>query len=121
MSIKISDLVNEIAESLTEEYADLQEKINVTAEETAKELCENLKSQSPKNKGKYAKGWAVKREGNTFIAHNKNRPTLTHLLENGHMNRNGTRTHGQPHIAPNEEKAAVDFEEKVRRILSGDG
>ena len=119
--LDISDLADEIAKTLTDEYADAQDEINTAAEDTAKELCANLKASSPKRTGKYAKGWAVTREGNTFITHNKTRPTLTHLLENGHMTRGGRRVSGQPHIAPNEQKAIETFEEKVEKILEGGG
>jgi hypothetical protein len=121
MAINISNLADEIANSLTAEYAGAQDKINLAAEETAKELVANLKAGSPKRTGKYSKGWKVTRQGNTFTAHNRTHPTMTHLLENGHLNRDGSRTPGQPHIAPNEQKAAEDFEEKVRRILEEGG
>ena len=122
-TVDISELSNEIAKTLTDEYADAQDEINIAAEDTAKELCANLKADSPKrkNSGKYAKGWTVTRDGNTFIIHNKTRPYLTHILERGHMNRNGSRTSGQPHIAPNEEKAVLDFTGKVEKILEGGG
>ena len=120
MKIDISDIGAEIARTLTTEYADAQDKINTAAESVTKELVSNLKSDSPKRTGKYAKSWTVKRDGNTFTAYNK-RYMLTHLLENGHMNRNGTRTSGTAHIAPNEEKAVGDFTEKVTEILEGGG
>ena len=119
MAIDISDISAEIAKTLTDEYADAQDEINIAAEDTAKELCANLKASSPKRTGKYAKGWAVTHEGNTFTVHNKTRPTLTHILENGHLKRNGGRVSGQPHIAPNEQKAIETFEEKVIKILEG--
>jgi len=118
--IDISRLSEEISNALTSEYADAQDKINIAAEEVATELAANLKADSPKNTGKYSKGWKVTRDGNTFITHNKTRPTLTHLLENGHMTRSGRRVAGKPHIAPNEQKAVQKFEEKVREILGGD-
>ena len=120
MAIDISDISAEIAKALTDEYADAQDRINIAAEEIATELAANLKADSPKNTGKYSKGWKVTRDGNTFITHNKTRPTLTHLLENGHMTRGGRRVAGKSHIAPNEQKANAAFEEKVREILGGD-
>lgn len=63
--------------------------------------------------GKYAKGWTSKvteqRLGAEAVIYNKTVPGLAHLLEHGHVTRNGTgrvypRTPAHPHIAAVEEK-----------------
>ena len=71
--------------------------------------------------GKYARGWKTQVEkgrlGTTVIIYNEH-PGLPHLLEYGHVSRNGTgRTYGEvpghEHIQPVAEELVRDFERKV--------
>lgn len=72
--------------------------------------------------GKYAKGWTSKvtegRLETEGVIYNKN-PGLPHLLEHGHLNRNGKRTfvEGNKHIKPVETQVIEQFEEKVVRSI----
>lgn len=71
----------------------------------SRNLARTLKGTSPSKSGEYASGWAVKQEGDdTYIVHNKAKPGLTHLLENGHVSRNQYGTYGRvgaiKHIKP---------------------
>lgn len=75
---------------------------------------------------KYLKGWTSRfEEGRTSAQgtiYNKDVPGLPHLLEFGHVSRNGTgrtfgRVEGRPHIAPVEQKLAEELQSRIRREL----
>ena len=74
----------------------------------------------------YLKGWTSRfEEGRTSAQgtiYNKDVPGLPHLLEFGHVSRNGTgrtfgRVEGRPHIAPVENKLAEELQSRIRREL----
>ena len=77
---------------------------------------------------KYPKGWNaqnVRKKGKqTSEVHNATEYRLTHLLENGHVIKNGTgRTYGMTraftHIALAEEKAVDLLEKKILEAIEG--
>lgn len=115
VSAQMEDLLDEVnleVRQVTEESIDASSKAAV------KKLREN----SPKRKGDYAKGWAVKKEDKlTRVVYNKTHYQLTHLLENGHVvkNQHGEygRVNGEKHIEPVEEWAANDVVERIERGL----
>lgn len=72
-----------------------------------------LKAKSPKRTGEYKKGWQYSQKGMNFVIYNGTRPSLTHLLENGHALRNGGRAQAFPHIAPVEEQIVEQLPEDV--------
>lgn len=96
----------------------------------AKEGVAKLKNTSPKgtpHRRRYAEGWAIKREKTGYgipivTLYNKTNPQLTHLLENGHVIRNGTgreygETHGIKHIAPVEQWASDELPREIEREM----
>ena len=108
---------DELAVELTKQLAiytqEVQEAVANSVTALAKEGRAKVKSNSPKRTGEYAKGWAVSSENKkgrqTARIYNKTNYQLTHLLENGHVVRNGTgrigagkktSVAGKPHIAP---------------------
>lgn len=117
-SAKNLDISLEIGDYLTEYTKEVKDGINKKADELSKEAVEKLKSTSPKKTGKYAKGWKTTKEGNTITIHNATSGQLTHLLEFGHVTRNGrSRTAAQPHIAPVEEWLNKTYEDEVKKII----
>lgn len=113
----IDELSNEIAREL-QRYANvIEEDMEVAKEEVADNLVSELKQKSPKNTGRYSKGWRKKKDGNAIIVHNALKPQLTHLLEKGHAKANGGRVPAKVHIAPAEEHAINDFVERVERAI----
>lgn len=109
----------QMKELLDEVNKDVQASVKKNIDAVAKESVQKLKNTSPRKTGSYAKGWAVKKQGEMdAIVHNRTDYQLTHLLENGHVIRNkkGTygRTRGIKHIEPVEEWAA---DELPRRIM----
>ena len=85
----------------------------------AQESVKKLKKTSPKKSGKYAKGWTYRIEAGavddsaTVYGGKKTYP-LAHLLENGHLMRNGKRGGQRIHINPVEEWAVTELEKKIR-------
>ena len=113
----IDSLANDIARELQRYGKEVEEKLEVEKEVVANNLVSDLKENSPKNTGKYAKGWRKKKEGNGFIVHNALKPQLTHLLEKGHAQVNGGRVPAKVHIAPAEERAENELLERVERAI----
>lgn len=75
--------------------------------------------------GSYASSWGIKngrlktKKVYSKAVYNRQHYRLTHLLEFGHANRDGSRTRAIPHIRPTEDKYREKFrqelEEKIRR------
>ncbi len=121
--IKIDKLESSITE-IFEKYAKVtNEAIEKSAIKIADEAVINLKQLSPKNTGKYAKGWRRKegktKNGYTIVIHNI-KYQLTHLLEYGHAKRNGGRVEAQPHIKPVEERVVKEFEEELIKEIENE-
>lgn len=122
---KPDNLANEM-EKILDQYAGVLPEIIAEAQKAAgKRAVKDLKSDSPRKSGEYAKGWKTKTEtsrtGASTTIYNGDKPELTHLLEFGHASISGGRTLGQvkayPHIADAEKKAAAYFESELQRRL----
>ena len=69
---------------------DVQIEYKSIIDKYSKGCCEIIKDNSPKKRGKYAKGWVAKADtdylGNySVVVENETDWQLTHLLENGHI------------------------------------
>lgn len=127
----MDDLVIQMADVLDGYEKELDDIVNVTMREVAKETAKKLKETSPKSAGggEYADGWTVKNEAadKTYIVYNKDKPSLTHLLENGHLIRNqygtwtrkggGNTVEGRKHIKPAEEWANAEVIARITKRL----
>lgn len=122
-----TNLVAEVTAALQEYCADAQRVLDEAAKEAADLTKEQLQKNSPKKKrgkgrGRYARGWKVKKRENaglvSFVVYNGSSPGLTHTLENGHVARNQFGTFGRvraiPHIGPAAEAGIQRFELSVR-------
>lgn len=116
-------LNRELSKFCEEENEAMKRAVHKTILETKREL----KNSSPKRGvggGDYASGWTARTKVRKYdiegVIYNKNKPGLTHLLENGHVIRNkkGTygRTNAHPHIGPASEHA----EERLIELLVED-
>lgn len=110
--------MREVMDEVSEAY---QKGVSKAVTKVAKDSATKLKSSSPKRTGKYARGWSVKKDGDkSATVYNKTAPSLTHLLENGHVIRNKKGTYGRApahkHIAPVEQWAITEFENELMRI-----
>lgn len=131
MGQKVSsdDLVKAVMDAL-EEYNDMTAlEMEEIAKQVAKEGAKKLKQTSPRSSGKggpkghYADGWSVKYvkisvNRFSFVIHNRKKPGLAHLLENGHQLHQGGRAPAIPHIKEVEEWCNEEFERRVEARLS---
>ena len=109
--VKAEDLSKAILDTLTEYVEDVEEIVVKKTDLTIKEAKQEISTISPRGARKeYANSWATgtRKKGihkYSKVVYNKDHYRLTHLLEFGHVTRDGaTRTIAQPHIRPTEEK-----------------
>ncbi len=127
MAINIDKIADEIVNTLSDYTMDIAEGVKEAAEETAKELLNNIRADAPKRKGRYKKAMAVKTTRDDAYERRKTwyvkapHYRLAHLLEHGHAKRNGGRVQAFPHIEKNEQKAVEAFNERVERIIKNGG
>lgn len=120
--MKIDGLSDAVSKALAEYSEDVTESIKNHSKDIAKKYAKELKKTSPKLTGDYSKGWRVKETANgrykeINTIHNKTEYPLTHLLEHGHIGRDGKRVQPVPHIAAVEEKAVNEFLKKVQEDI----
>ena len=119
----------DIKEILNDYSNDIQEAITEEAQIVAKKGMDTLKNTSPKNTGKYRKGWKVKTtKGRGYvdcIIYNSTDWRLTHLLEKPHAIRNQYGTWGsstpQVHIKPVNDTCIKEYEYEVEQIIKNGG
>lgn len=125
-SIKPEELQEAIDSYLKDYVEDITEDVEEATNDVTKEAVQEIKQTSPKGKGTrdkpYYKGW-TRQKGKenkgryTVKIHNKTNYQLTHLLEFGHVTRNGSRTKAIPHIRPLEEKYKKLYEQKITTVI----
>lgn len=126
MGIKIGpeQLQSTIQNMLSQIPQKVDNVVDEATKKVAKEAVKTLKATSPKRDGggRYAKGWAVKKQGKKTIIHNKTDYQLTHLLENGHdVVAHGKKVGhfgGIKHIAPVEKEVIDKMTEEVEKGIN---
>ena len=108
--IPLNELEAEIVKELKAYSDEVAEGIKKAVNDVAKETVRTLKTTSPRDTGKYARGWTFKVEFESpedirVRISNRTKWQLTHLLENGHAKVNGGRVDGKPHIRLAEQAA----------------
>lgn len=117
LSAAVMEVVREYADTATEE-------VKQAVTETGDTVRDEIRQNAPKDTGRYARSWAVKKtketsQSLTVTVHSKDHYQLAHLLEFGHAKRGGGRVAAQPHIAQAEEHGIEQLEEKLRKALEG--
>lgn len=126
VKIDYSDLSEEISKQLQTFNAGLQRSLNEKVEEVAAWSARELQKGGPydEKSGKYTKDWDHKLKKGSYTSggilteqytvYNKKHYQLTHLLEKGHLSRDGKkRVRPFEHIKPVEEMAAQLMVSKV--------
>ena len=131
VNIKPEQLDGEIQKQLETYSAEVTRELNKNLKEVAEETAEILKKGGSykERTGKYTPDWSVTARKAVSVAkseqysvHNRKHYQLTHLLEKGHVTRNGKRTRAFEHILPAEQAAeelAVGAVEKAVRSANG--
>lgn len=125
MSVDISELAEQITETLTEYTQEVSKKVKKAVDKTARQVNEEIKQHITfkDRTGEYRKAFRLKtvkenESGKIKVWHvKKPHYRLTHLLEKGHINKNGTRTRAFPHIKYGEEIAKKNLEQIVREEI----
>ena len=130
-NIKPEQLDETIRGQLETYSAEITKNINENLKEVADTTAETLKKGGAykERTGKYTPDWSVTArkavsttQGEQYSVHNRKHYQLTHLLEKGHVTRNGKRTRAFEHILPAEQAAeelAVEAVEKAVRSANG--
>jgi len=118
----IDDLSTLIADELAQYTAEVAEDVKQICKDVSKEMTDNIKRDSPKQHGKYAKGWRSKieyedKDNIRIRTYNATDYQISHLLEYGHAKTGGGRVEGKPHIRPNEEKAKNGLLERIEKVV----
>jgi len=121
--VPIDKMASEIAKQLTSWSREVAQAMNAAVAETTAEAVLELKRNSPKDTGDYAKDWDRKTlESSRYalrnVVYNKHHYRLTHLLEHDHALRNGKRSVPQPHIGIAEAHAIDALNEKMRQYIN---
>ena len=110
----IEENIEKIIKELQSDVSQALEKIS---KDVAKEGIAKLKSDSPKRSGTYAKGWGQTKNKDSIIINNKKRGNITHLLEKGHVKRNGGRVAPRKHIEPVDEWIQKELVSRIEKEL----
>lgn len=131
VKVKPEQLDEAIRGQLETYNAEITKNINENLKEVAETTAETLKKGGAykERTGKYTPDWSVTArkavsvtQGEQYSVHNRKHYQLTHLLEKGHVTRNGKRTRAFEHILPAEQAAeelAVEAVEKAVRSANG--
>lgn len=124
-TVKIDDLGAEIVQAIQSYTEEVQKAIEEEIDTAAGRIKDDIKSRSPVETGDYKKGWKVKKESSngviTRTIYNKTDYQLTHLLEHGHVNRDGTRTPGKAHIGPAWDNHESKLNKRIEEIIENGG
>lgn len=124
--VQLAELALEIEKQLKEYSLDVADELKKEIKDEAKRGVRRLKQISPRDTGKYAKGWRYKvnyedMSDIRITIYNAVKPSLTHVLENGHLivqgKRKGDRVEGRPHIRIVEKEIEEALDVKVKEIV----
>lgn len=121
-TVTLSNFSKEIKDVLKEYGESAQRIVDEEVENVSKDAVKKLKKESPKESGEYRKGWKMRKKETRFgletTVYNSTHGWLVHLLEDGHLKRNGTeRTNAQPHVGPAQKWAEKELLKRIKEKL----
>ena len=124
LGITITQILDEYGEEVSSNMADIVKRVGDAGVQAIRSESRDKFGTTKKRKKKYASTWRVSNTRghvySTAVIYNT-QSGLPHLLENGHVSRNGTgRTFenvpGREHIAPVEREMERMFTEEVQKL-----
>lgn len=118
----MKDVKQQLAEILKEYGDEIREEVKEAVASSSKQTNQKLRTSGPFMTGRYRKGWTVTNVEETWkgvevTVYNRNKPRLTHILNDGWTMRNGQRHKGDGHIDAVEEYAQdLLFKEVEERL-----
>ena len=122
-TIKIDDLSEEVMKALTEYSDEVTEVTKRAVDEVSQEVVNEIKNHVTWKDKKYSKAFSLKtsfedtrNKRNTWYVKSPHY-RLTHLLEFGHITRNGGRTRAFPHVRYGDELAKERLPRKIKEEI----
>lgn len=130
-TINANEIGIEIGYILSKYTEDVSIDIEDEIDDTANKMLDEVVNNAP-GKGEYKKSFKIKKinkAGETFrIIYNKDHYQLVHLLEFGHVVKNGTgrntgkeKTSPKPHMRPAYDKYVPQMEQNIKNIIKNGG
>lgn len=117
----IANLDEAIADVLEEYSGTITETVNDITVKAANQLKKDISADAPVKTGKQKRSWKVTKEkvaglDVVAIVHSTDYRKV-HLLENGHLTRNGSRTKPIRYVSTNEEKIVQQYQNDVMKAI----
>lgn len=116
--ISIDFLSQSIMDNLNQQTSKIIEKIDKETKKISRQAIKIVQSSSPVRYGNYKSSFKLKKlKQGKYLIYSAKRYQLTHLLEHGHILRNGTTSKAIPHIIKGEEYAQKELPTKIEKII----
>lgn len=116
--ISIDFLSQSITDNLNQQTSKIIEKIDKETKKISRQSIKIVQSNSPVRYGIYKSSFKLKKlKQGKYLIYSAKRYQLTHLLEHGHILKNGAISKAIPHIVKGEEYAQKELPAKIEKII----
>lgn len=102
---------------LVDNVVKIGKKVSKKGKEELKQTTPNGNSTEKKMKDGWVSNTVINGDNITFVVRNKNKPHVVHLVENGHINKDGTKTKGKKFVKPIKESMEKEFIDELRKVV----